>query len=225
MKQKLDIVFGLFGTGGCARSIMPFAQKIARKRFKCTRIVFVETAPQRKIVNGFSVLSEKEFFSLKAKKKYFNIGIAKPDVREKLVKRCLKADVVPLDLYAPEALVYGNNDIGEGAILCAHTTVTSNVKIGKYFHGNLYSYVEHDCVIGDYVTFAPRVSCNGNVHIGSYAYIGTGAVIRQGTPEVPLVIGEGAVVGMGAVVTKDVPPGATVIGNPARIQKRTAPKR
>ncbi len=35
-----------------------------------------------------------------------------------------------------------------------------------------------------------------------HAYIGTGAVIKQGTPDQPLVIGKGAVVGMGAVVTK-----------------------
>ena len=46
--------------------------------------------------------------------------------------------------------------------------------------------------------------------------IGTGAVLRQGQPGQPLVIGRGAVVGMGAVVTKSVPPGATVVGNPAR---------
>jgi acetyltransferase-like isoleucine patch superfamily enzyme len=90
------------------------------------------------------------------------------------------------------------------------------VRIGRSFHANIYSYVAHDCRIGDFVTFAPKVCCNGNVHVHDGAYIGTGAVIRQGTPEKPLVIGEGAVVGMGAVVTRDVAPGATVVGNPAR---------
>jgi acetyltransferase-like isoleucine patch superfamily enzyme len=58
------------------------------------------------------------------------------------------------------------------------------------------------------------------VHVGDGAYIGTGAVLRQGTPDKPLVIGEGAVVGMGAVVTKDVAPRATVVGNPARLLER-----
>ena len=90
------------------------------------------------------------------------------------------------------------------------------MRIGKSFHANIYSYVAHDCRIGDFVTFAPKVCCNGNVHIEDHAYIGTGAIIRQGTPERPLVIGEGAVVGMGAVVTRDVPAGVTVVGNPAR---------
>jgi acetyltransferase-like isoleucine patch superfamily enzyme len=71
-------------------------------------------------------------------------------------------------------------------------------------------------VIGDYVTFAPRVSCNGNVHVGNHAYIGTGAMIIQGTHESPLTIGEGAIVGMGSVVTKPVEPYTLVAGSPAR---------
>ena len=56
--------------------------------------------------------------------------------------------------------------IGEGAILSPYVTLTSNISIGKFFHANLYSYVEHDCFIGDFVTFAPGVKCNGNVVIG-----------------------------------------------------------
>jgi acetyltransferase-like isoleucine patch superfamily enzyme len=71
-------------------------------------------------------------------------------------------------------------------------------------------------MIGDYVTFAPGVQCNGNVHIGDHAYVGAGAIIRQGKPGEPLRIGVGAIVGMGAVVTHDVAAGMTVVGNPAR---------
>jgi acetyltransferase-like isoleucine patch superfamily enzyme len=69
------------------------------------------------------------------------------------------------------------------------------------------------------VTFAPGVKCNGNVVIEDHAYIGSGAIIKQGQPGVPVVIGRGGVVGMGAVVTKSVPAGATVVGNPARVME------
>lgn len=107
-------------------------------------------------------------------------------------------------------------EIGASCILCPFVTLTSNIKIGKSFHANIYSYVAHDCEIGDYVTFAPAVKCNGNVVIEDGAYIGTGAIIKQGKPGRPIVIGEGATVGMGAVVTKSVSAGSVVVGNPAK---------
>lgn len=108
-------------------------------------------------------------------------------------------------------------NIQEGCILSPFVCLTSNIKIGKSFHANLYSYVAHDCIIGDYVTFAPGVKCNGNVVIEDYAYIGTGAIIKPGSTNKPLTIGKGAVIGMGAVVTKSVPAGVTVFGNPAKV--------
>ena len=40
-------------------------------------------------------------------------------------------------------------------------------------------------MIGDFVTFAPGVKCNGNIHIEDHVYIGAGAVIKQGTPAQP----------------------------------------
>jgi sugar O-acyltransferase (sialic acid O-acetyltransferase NeuD family) len=142
--------------------------------------------------------------------------VANSRVREQLFERCVQAGVQIAGAQATNAIQMDDVEIGPGALISPFVTFTSNIRIGRCFHANLYSYVEHDCRIGDFVTFAPGVHCNGNVHIHDHAYIGTGAVIRQGTADKPLVIGEGAVVGMGAVVTKDVPAGVTVVGNPAR---------
>jgi acetyltransferase-like isoleucine patch superfamily enzyme len=52
------------------------------------------------------------------------------------------------------------------------------------------------------------------------AYIGAGAIIKQGSSMNPLTIGKNAIIGMGAIVTKDVEPNSTVIGNPAKLIKR-----
>ena len=70
------------------------------------------------------------------------------------------------------------------------------------------------------MTFAPRVMCNGNVIIEDHVYVGAGAMIRQGRPDQPVIVGEGAVIGMGSVVLNDVPAGTTVVGNPARQLKK-----
>jgi sugar O-acyltransferase (sialic acid O-acetyltransferase NeuD family) len=144
------------------------------------------------------------------------LAIANSCIRERIAAKCRADGVGFLDVRATNVIVMDDAVLGEGAILCPFVTITSNVRIGVHFHANLYSYVAHDCVIGDYVTFAPCVKCNGNVKIEDHAYIGTGAVIKQGGAGGPLVIGRGATVGMGAVVTRSVPPGVTVVGNPAR---------
>ena len=179
-------------------------------------IVFVEDSPRADSVNGTKVVSKREFVELECSQKYFNVAIANSSARERIATELVASGCLPLSIRAPGVQVYDHASIGEGAILCANTIVTSNVDIGCFFHLNIYSYVEHDCIIGDFVTFAPGVRCNGNVHIHNHAYIGSGAMLKNGSASDPLVIGEGAVVGMGAVVTKSVPAHTTVIGNPAR---------
>ena len=166
--------------------------------------------------NGHPVLTYAEWLRQPATSRHVNIAIANSATREKLVKRCEADGVSFFEVRAANVVQLDEVHFGEGAILCPFVTLTSNIRIGRHFHANLYSYVEHDCTIGDFVTFAPGVKCNGNVVIEDHAYIGTGAIIKQGLPDKPLVIGKRAVVGMGAVVTKDVPAGTTVVGNPAR---------
>jgi len=223
--SQTEIVFGLYGAGGFAREVMPVVSEffsISEPNIgRSHRICFVETNPKETEINGYSLVSEKEFFEFECGERFFNIAIADSKARERIANDLVSKGSKPLSIQSPNSIVYDANQIGEGAILCAHTMITSNAKIGKFFHSNIYSYVAHDCVIGDYVTFAPNVHCNGNVHIHNHAYIGTGAVIKQGSLSNPLVIGEGATVGMGAVVTKDVPPFTTVVGNPAKPHKKT----
>ncbi|MFN4090992.1 MAG: DapH/DapD/GlmU-related protein, partial [Alphaproteobacteria bacterium] len=139
------------------------------------------------------------------------IAIASSRVRESLARRCDDSGIPLIEARAQNVIQMDDVRMGDGACLSPFVTLTSNIRIGRCFHANLYSYVEHDCRIGDYVTFAPGAKVNGNVEVGDHAYVGSGAVIRQG-----LTIGEGAVIGMGAIVTRDVPPGATVAGNPAK---------
>jgi sugar O-acyltransferase (sialic acid O-acetyltransferase NeuD family) len=214
-------VFGLYGAGGFAREIMPFTKKcISEKLFQNSMVIdevfFIETEPNKKEINTYPLISEQDFFSIQSDEKYFNVAIGNSKTRNLIANQCIAKGAIPISIQSPHAIIYDCNEIGDGAIICAHAMITSNSKIGKFFHANIYSYVAHDCVIGDYVTFAPDVHCNGNIHIHDHAYIGTGAVLKQGTPSNPLIIGEGAVIGMGAVVTKNVEPFTTVVGSPAR---------
>lgn len=209
-------LYGLVGAGGFGREVMPVAAEQLSRTLPAGsyQLVFVvefgDTAP----VNGVPVMTAEAFLA-HAGERRFNIAFADSQARARVADTFLAAGAQPFALRAASAEVLAANTLGEGSILCAQSIITANARIGRFFHANLCSYVAHDCVIGDFVTLAPRVSVNGRVVIEDHAYLGTGAVIREGSADRPIVIGRGAVVGMGAVVTKSVAAGETVVGNPA----------
>jgi hypothetical protein len=213
----MNEVFAVYGASGCGRSLMPVAAEQLKRVGNNSQIVFIDDSLEDDtIVNGYIAMNYSRFKTLNSEYKFVLIAIANSRVRQAIVERLSADGILLWSVAGATTMIMDSVFIEAGAALSPFVTIGSNVTIGKCFHANLYSYVEHDCVIGDYVTFAPRVSCNGNIHIHDHAYIGTGAVIKQGTPDKPLIIGEGAIVGMGAIVTKDVPAGAVVVGNPAR---------
>lgn len=210
-------LFAVYGASGYGREVMPLArEQVRRQGIPSERLIFVDDHCEASIVNDQRVLRYAEFLQAEASSRYAVLAIANSAVREKLAARCAADAVLPWTVVAANVVTLDDALIGEGAILSPFAMLTSNLRIGRHFHANIYSYVAHDCVIGDFVTFAPGVKCNGNVIVEDHAYIGTGAVIKQGKPGQPLIIGRGAVVGMGAVVTRDVPPNSTVVGNPAK---------
>lgn len=213
--------FGIFGAGGYGREVIPLVGKmVAASDTPGDAVVFVvEGEISEREVNGYPVVTSEEFLSAPGEKR-FNIAIGDSKVRERIALMCEARGIEAFTVVAASAEILDANDIGPGAILSPQTIVTSNARIGRFFHANIYAYVAHDCILGDFVTFAPGVKCNGNVTIHDHAYIGAGAILKQGSKAKPLVIGEGAVVGMGAVVTKDVAPYTTVVGSPARVLEK-----
>lgn len=200
----------IFGSGGAGRDLVAMAATEAERRFgEATAIAFVDEVAEGSVmavpIIGISELTDQDVVVL---------AIGSSAARRTVATR--HQELAFISLVANTALLGPAVSIGESCVIQDYATITANSQIGKFFHANNHAHIAHDCVIGDFVTFGPRATCNGNVHIGDGAYIGAGALLRNGCQGSPLVIGEGATIGMGAVVVRDVPPGITVVGNPAR---------
>ncbi|ASK89164.1 acetyltransferase [Sphingorhabdus sp. SMR4y] len=200
-------LIGVYGASGCGRGILP----LLREQYPGAELLFIDDGQAPGRVNGQDIVDWTAFLERKNRDKAVSIAIADSQTRQRLADKCAAADIPLVEARAASVVQMDEVAIGPGACLSPFVTLTSNISIGRCFHANLYSYVEHDCVVADYVTFAPGAKANGNVTIGEHAYIGSGAIVRQG-----ISIGAGATVGMGAVVTRDVAAGETVVGNPAR---------
>jgi len=207
--------YAVFGASGFGREVMPLVAQNLKLRGSLSHAVFVDDCAAGPI-NGRPVMRYREWLKSAPGRRFVSVAVADSAARRAIVTRCEADGIESLEVRHSSVIQLDAVELGRGAVLCPNVILTSNIRIGRHFHCNIYSYVAHDCVIGDFVTFAPGVKCNGNVVIEDDVYVGTGAILKQGRPDNPLVIGRGAVIGMGAVVTRSVPPGATVVGNPAR---------
>lgn len=106
-------------------------------------------------------------------------------------------------------------ELGEGVLASTTTHIGFSTVIGRGVLA-LSDLVAHDVTVGEFTTLAMHSIVLGHVEIGKDVFIGAGAVIRNGTRDRPLRIGDGAVVGAGAVVHRDVPAGEIVVSQGAR---------
>lgn len=136
------------------------------------------------------------------------IAISNPNIREKIVNELNHKSDYLVMTYGKD---YGNIISGEGTIICPDCILTTNITIGKHCQFNIQTSIGHDCVIGNFVTTAPKVSISGNVTIGDRVYIGTGAIIKEKT-----YICSDVIIGAGAVVLNDITEPGTYVGIPAK---------
>lgn len=206
----------IIGAGGFARHILPYVRPVDPDIVLASEV----RAEIATTMAGFTVLDTADLAAPEHAGRSLCLAIGSSAARRRIHAQMKAQGRVFADIRASTAIVYDDAEIGEGLVLCHFSMIMANTRVGRQFQCNYYSSVAHDCVIGDFVTFAPRVACNGHVVVEDGAFVGAGAIIRDGRAGAPIVIGAGAVVGMGAVVTRSVPPGATVAGNPARILPR-----
>ncbi len=134
--------------------------------------------------------------------------------RRRLVARLTKLGVGEgryATVVHPSVDVTAGCTVGVGSILLAQVVLTAEVTVGSHVVAMPHVTLTHDDVVDDCSTLCAEVSLGGQVTVGSGAYVGMNAAVRE-----RVRLGVDSTVGMGAVVLSDVPDGETWVGNPAR---------
>ncbi len=213
MTQQIAI----YGGGGFAREVAWLVQSCNREKIEYEVVCFIDDNPdlQGQVQNQIPVLGFTE-----AQKRYPQLkvvgAIGNPKTRQIVMEKVSSAGLGTEIIIHPNVEYSEWIDIGEGTVICAGNILTTNITLGKHVQINLDCTIGHDVIMGDYTTLAPGVHVSGWVHFGQRVYVGTGAVIINGTKDRPLILDDDAVVGAGACVTKSVSPGVTVVGVPAK---------
>lgn len=114
------------------------------------------------------------------------------------------------------AMISPAASIGGAAQVFANAVISSGVTIADNVIVNFGSVISHDVDVGPNSFIAANVTVAGNVDIGSDVWLGTGAVVRNGTASNRLKIGSYATVGAAACVVSNVADHSTVAGVPAK---------
>jgi sugar O-acyltransferase (sialic acid O-acetyltransferase NeuD family) len=204
---------GIFGAGASGREVAWLAQQCWGDSIK---LCFVVDQPELsgRIVNDLPTVHLRDFAERPVKTPIC-VAVGDPAARERCVQACTAMGLAFVSLVHPRVEMSRWVSIGTGSIICAGSVLTTNISIGSHVHINIDCTISHDAIVGDFTTLSPGVHIAGWVTLGKRVFLGTGAIVINGSANRRLTIGDDAVIGAGACVTGNVAPGITVVGVPA----------
>lgn len=207
----------IFGASGFGREVAWLVERINKKTPSWNILGFMDDneSIQGNDINGYKVLGRIEDI-VRYPDSFFICAIGTSRVREKIIYRMrdLHPTVKFATLIDPSVEISDYVAIGEGTIICAHSVVTVNIRIGAHVILNLGCTIGHDAIIQDFATLYPSVNVSGMTNIGHSSELGTGVQVIQGKG-----VGNYSIIGAGAVVVDDIPDRCTAVGIPAKFIK------
>src|SRR5438132_11200900 len=183
----------IFGAGGHAREIAWLAQECWGEKLALTLLIDVD-APSEGALNGIPVMQLRDYTE-RHPGSHVAVAIGDPILRERCVEKCSGAGLKFVSLVHPRVEASRWVTVGIGTIVFAGSVLTTNVTIGRHVHINVGCTVSHDADIGDFATLSPGAHLAGWVTLGRRVFLGTGAVVKNGAPGRPIIIGDDAVIG------------------------------
>ena len=114
----------------------------------------------------------------------------------------------------PSAILGKNVVVGAGTVVMAGVVINPDTRVGEHCIINTRASLDHDNLLGSFVSIAPGVTTGGNVAVGDSSAVGLGANIIHG-----IIVGEHAVIGAGSTVIENIPSYVVAFGSPAKVQR------
>ena len=158
-------MLGIVGLGGFAKEIDWYILESNINITKLSKSIQVRYISAEKtdeiFFEGFEVIAETDFLISSSNPRSHFITVADPHTRRRIDAKYTNTGSLPQSIVSKNSRIANSAIVGAGSAVCPGVMIMPNVKIGSGFHANINSYVAHDCVIGNYVTFSPGVMCNG----------------------------------------------------------------
>lgn len=201
----------IIGAGGFGREVAWLVEQLNEESNRYELIGFLDDDATTTVERYPIIGSTIEWLENPDTRVHVVCAIGDPFVRFRIADLFKSAGVTFATLVHPSVQRSRWVDIGPGSIICAHTILTTNIRIGAHSILNLDCTVGHDTQLGDFASLMPGVHLSGDVACGTGVYFGTGAAIINNVS-----IGEWTIVGAGAVVTADLPSRVVAVGVPAK---------
>lgn len=203
----------IYGAGGFAREVAWLIERINDVNPQWEILGYIDDNKENhgKVINNYPVLGGTDYLN-QFEKIAVTIAVGKSTTREKIAMKLFDKKQINFPNLIDPSVIYSKDiKLGQGAIICANSVLTPNIKIGDFLIINLSCTVGHDVIIEDYVTLLPSVNISGNSIIQKCADLGTQVIV---IPE--KTVGSYSIIGAGAVITKDIPEYCTAVGMPAK---------
>jgi sugar O-acyltransferase (sialic acid O-acetyltransferase NeuD family) len=206
----------IIGCGGHGREMAQLVTRMRRAGADVEAIGFLDDNPdfRGRSFSELPVLGDSEWIERRRTEVQVVCAIGKPRIRRTAVANLARLGAKFATLIDPAVSIPPDAVIGEGAMICAGTIMTTNIRIGRHVIVNLGCTLSHDATLADFATLAGGVHLSGNVTLHEGAELGVGVNVIPG-----ITIGEWAMVGAGAAVIRDLPPSVVAVGVPARVIK------
>jgi sugar O-acyltransferase (sialic acid O-acetyltransferase NeuD family) len=202
----------IIGAGGFGREVWAWAEQSVQHSQEWTLKGFIDDnldalkhtpSPGRILgrINDYQPATEDVFICA--------IGV--PAIKRKCSEMLAARGAVFTRLVHRTAVLGHEVQMAEGVILCPHTVVSANNRLGRGVALNMHATVDHDADVGDWSQINCHCDLTAAVKVGEEVFMGSRVSV---IPNV--TIGDRAYLGAGSVVLRDVPPGWKMVGAPAR---------